>query len=111
MVSPLGPYKQKPLPLDRALPTPFPHQDSASDEVPSPLESTHDRDNHEDETENLTDSTARRLFKGVSQSPSPAAIAVEGTLFIFIATATARSVELYGDRYESGEKGGDSLSP
>ena len=86
-------------------------EDSASDKLPSPLESTHCKDNHEEETENRIDSTARRLFKRVSQSPSPAAIAVEGTLFIFIATATARSVELYGDRYEAGEKGGDYLSP
>ena len=36
-VLPLGASKQKPFPLDRVSPTPFPHQDGVSDKVPSPL--------------------------------------------------------------------------
>ena len=78
-VSPLGPSKQQPLPLDRALPTLFTYQDGASDGVPPPSESTHGRGNHNKETENLTASTARRLFKGKIQSPSPSETALEGT--------------------------------
>ena len=37
LVLPLGPSKSKPLPLDRASTTPFPHQGGALDEVPPPL--------------------------------------------------------------------------
>ena len=62
-VLPLGPSKQQPLQLDRASPTSFPHQDGASDEVTYPSELTHSRVNHDKETENLTSSTVRRLFK------------------------------------------------
>ena len=95
-VSPLGPYKQQPLTLDRASPTPFPHQDGESDKVPSPSESMHSRGDHDEETENLTSYTARRLFKGTSQSPSPSVASVEGTLII--SAAVGRSVEIYGDK-------------
>ena len=76
---PLGTSKQQPLPLDRALPTLFTYQDGASDGVPRPSESTNGRGNHNKETENLTASTARRLFKGNIQSPSPSVASVEGT--------------------------------
>ena len=92
----MGPSKQQPLPLDRALSTPFPHQDGASEEVPSPSESTYGRGNNDKEKENLTASTARRLFKGKSKSPSPAAMAVEGTLVI--SAAADRAIDLYGDK-------------
>ena len=44
----------------------------------------------------MTLSTERRLFKGKSQSPSPVATAVEGTLSI--AAASGRAVELYWDK-------------
>ena len=57
---------------DKALPTPFTYQDSMSDKVPPPLESTYSRGNNDKETDNLRVSTERRLFKGKSQSPSPA---------------------------------------
>ena len=67
-----------------------------SDKVPSPSESTHGRGNHGKETENMTESTARRIFKGKSQSPSPSVMVVEGMLGI--ATAACRAVELYGDK-------------
>ena len=63
-VFPLGSSEQQPLPLDRASPTSFTHQDSASDEVPPPLVSKNGRGNHDEETDNLTASTARRLLKG-----------------------------------------------
>ena len=66
LVLPLEPSKQQPLPLDRALPKPFTHQYDASDKVLSPSESTRGRGDHNEETENLTASTARRLFKGES---------------------------------------------
>ena len=69
LVLPLGPSKQQPLPLYRAFPAPFPHQDGASDKVPSPSESTHGRGNNDKETENLKSSTARRLFKGKVSHP------------------------------------------
>ena len=52
---------------------------------------------------------ARRLFKGKRQSPSPAATAVKGTLVIVV--AAHRDTKIYGDDKESGEEGGDSLSP
>ena len=103
LVLPLGPSKQQPLPLDRASPTPFNHQDGASDKVPSPSESTDGRGNHDAETENLTASTVWRLFKGKSQSPSPDATSVEGTLVI--ATDAGRAVDLYGDKKEAGDEG------
>ena len=57
----------------------------------------------------MTVSTARRLFKVKSQSPSPAVTAVEGTLYI--AAAAGRSIEIYGYKKESGEEGEKSLSP
>ena len=105
----LGASKQQPLPLDRSSPKPFPCQEGASDKLPSPLESTHGRGDCDEETENLTASMARRLFKGGSQSPSPAVTSVEGMLGI---SATAgRYVELYGDKKESGEEGGGYSSP
>ena len=63
LVSPLRTSKQQLLPLARASPAPFPHQDCASDEVTSLSESTHSRGNHNKETDNLTASTSRRLFK------------------------------------------------
>ena len=109
LVLTLGSSKQQPLPLDRSLPTPFPHQDGASDKAPPPSDSKHGRVDQDEETENLTASTARIIFKGKSQSPSPAAAAVEGTLVI--AAAAGRGVELYGDKKEAGEEGGESLSP
>ena len=97
----LGMSKQQPLPLDRASPTPFPHQDGASEEVPFPLDLTHDRSNHDEETENLTAFTAWSLFKEKIQSPSSATTAVERTLVI---DATAgRAVELYVYKKEAGE--------
>ena len=77
--------------------------------MPSPLESTHGRGNHDKETENLTASTARRIFKGKSQSPTPAVAAVEGA--IVVAAAAFGGVELYGDNKDAGEEGGKSLSP
>ena len=95
LFSPLGPSKQQPLPLDRASLTPFPHQEGASDKVPYPSESTHNRVDHDKETDNLIASTAWRISKGKIQSPSPAATAVEGTLVI--SAANGRAVELYGD--------------
>ena len=61
----------------------------------------HGRGNHDKETENLTASTARRLFKGKVQSPSPAVTAMEGTLVI--ASAVGRAVDLYGYKKESSE--------
>ena len=106
---PLGPFKQQPLPLDRASPTPFLHQYGASDQVPFPSKLTNGRVNHNEETENLTASTARRIFKGGIQSPSPAAAAVEGTLFI--ETDSVKAVELYRDNKEACEEGGKYLSP
>ena len=109
LVLPLRPYKQQPLPLERASPTPFPHQDGVSDEVPSSSESTHGRGNHDKETDNLKISTAQRLFKGKNKSPLPASTAVEGTLVI--ATAAVRAIELYGDKKEAGEEGGEYSSP
>ena len=69
----------------------------------------HSRGNHDEETENLTASTGRRIFKGKSQSTSPAATAVEGVLVI--SAAAGRDVELYGDQKEAGEEGEKSLSP
>ena len=108
-VSPLGPSKQQPLPLDRALPTLFTYQDGASDGVPRPSESTNGRGNHNKETENLTASTARRLFKGNIQSPSPSETALEGTPVI--SAVAGRAVELYGDNKEAGEEGEKYLSP
>ena len=108
-IFPLGTSKHQPLPIYRKLSTPFPHQYSASDEVPSPSDSTHGRRNIDKETENMTSSTARRLFKGKSQSPSPAAMEVEGTLII--AAAAGSYVELYGDKKEAGEDEGGYLSP
>ena len=100
LVSPLGASKQQPLPLDRSSPTPFPHQDGASYKVPSPLESIQGRGNHDKEKDNMTSSTARGLFKGKSQSPSPSVTAVEGTLVI--SAAAVRDVDLYGDKKEAG---------
>ena len=91
LVFPLGTSKHQPLPLDRASQTPFPHRDGASEKVPPPSESTHSRVNHNKETDNLTAPTARILFKGESQSPSPAVTEVEGTLVI--AAATGRDIE------------------
>ena len=108
LVLPLGVSKQQPLPLDRASPTPFPHQNGASEKVTPLLESTHDRGNNDKEIENLTTYTARSLFKGEIQSPSPDATEVEGTLVI--ATASRRAIELYGDKKEAGEEGEKSLS-
>ena len=66
------------------------------------MESTHGRGYHGEETENLTASTELRLFKRKSQSPSPAATAVEGTLVISI--AADRAGELYVDKKEAGEE-------
>ena len=63
LVSPLRTSKQQLLPLARASPAPFPHQDCASYEVTSPSESTHSRVNHNKETDNLTASTSQGLFK------------------------------------------------
>ena len=77
--------------------------------MPSLSESTHFRGNHDKETENITASTARRLFKGGSQSPSPTVTAVEGALVI--AAAAVRAVEIYGDKKEAGEEGENSSSP
>ena len=94
---------------DKALSTPFTYQDGMSDKVPSPLESTHSKGNHDKETDNLTVSTARRIFKGKSQSPSPAVTAVEGKLAI--ASAAGRSIKIYGNKKESGEEGEKSSSP
>ena len=37
LISPLGTSRQQPLPLDRASPTPFPHQDGVSDASETPL--------------------------------------------------------------------------
>ena len=88
---------------------PFPCQDSVSDKFPSSSESTHGRSNHDKETENLTASTARRPFKGESQSPSPVTTEVEGMLLI--AAAAGRAVELYGDKKEAGEEEEKSLYP
>ena len=102
-VSPLGPSKQQQLSLYRAFLTPFPHQDSAPDEVTPPSESTHGRGNHDKETENLIASTAQRISKGKIQSPSPTAAEVEGK--IVIASASGRAIELYGDKKEAGEEG------
>ena len=94
---------------DKAFPTPFTRQDVMSDEVPSPSELTHSRGNHDKETDNLRVSTERRLFKEKLQSPSPAVTVVEGT--IAIADAAGRSIEIYGDKKESGEEGEKSSSP
>ena len=69
----------------------------------------HSRGNHDKETDNLTASTTRRLFKGKSQSPSSAATSVEAMLVI--AADNGRAVELYGDKKEAGEEGDNSLSP
>ena len=80
-----------------------------SDKVTPPLESMHGRGNHNEETDNLTESLARRLFKGKFYSPSPATTEVEGT--ILIAADAGRDVELYGDKKEAGEEGEKSLSP
>ena len=77
--------------------------------MPYPSESTHVRGNHDKETENLTASTARRLFNGEIQSPSSAVTAVEGTLVIY--ADAGRAAELYGDKKEAGEEGEKSLSP
>ena len=109
LVLPLGPSKQKPLPLDRASPTPFPCQGGASDKVPSPSELTHVRGNPDEETENLTASTVWRLFKEKRQSPSPASTAVEETLVI--AAAAVWDVELYGNKKGACEEGEKSSSP
>ena len=109
LVSPLGTSKQKLLPLERASPTLFIHQDCESDKVPSSLESTNGRGNQDKETDNLTAYTARRIFKGKIQSTSPAMAAVEGTLVI--SAAAGRAVELYGDKKEAGEEGEKSSSP
>ena len=49
----------------------------------------------------MTAYTAWRLFKGKSQSPSPDATSVEGTLVI--AADAGRAVDLYGDNKEAGE--------
>ena len=100
-VLPLGTSKNQPLPLVRASPIPFTHQDGESEKVLSLLDSTHVRGNNDKETENLTSSTARRIFKETSQSPSPYEKEVEGTLGI--ATSAGRTVELYGDKKEAGE--------
>ena len=94
----LGTSKQQPLQLDRALQKPFNRKDGASDEVLSPLESTHGRGYNDEETDNLTASTARRLFKGKSQSPSPATTAVEVTLVVN--AAAIMDVEIYGYKKE-----------
>ena len=95
-VSPLGPSNQQPLTLDRALSTTFTHQDGESDKFPSPLESTHGRGNHDEETENLTASMVRRLLKETSHSHRRDAMSVEGTLII--AAAADRAVDIYGDK-------------
>ena len=76
---------------------------------PPPSDSTHIRGNNDEETDNPTASMERRLFKEKSQSTSPAAAAVEGT--IVIAAAAVRAVELYGFKKEAGEEGDMSLSP
>ena len=89
--------------------TSFPCQYGASDKVLPPSRSTHSRGNQDEETENLTASKEQRIFKEKSQSPSPAATAVEGTLAI--AAAYGRAVELYGVKKEAGEEGEKSFSP
>ena len=109
LVLTLGMSKQQPLSLYRESPMPFTYQDGASDDVNPPSESMHGRGNHGKETENLTASTARKLFKAKSKSHSPASMAVEGTFVI--ASDTARAVELYGYKKEAGEEGEKSLSP
>ena len=101
--SPLDTSKQQPLPLDRVSPTPFLCQDGASEKVSPSPESTHGRVNHDEETENMTASTAQRIFKGKIQSPSPAVMEVEATLVI--AAAAGMAVELYGDKKEVCEDG------
>ena len=100
-VSPLGPSKQQQLPLNWVSLTPYPHQDSASEEVPSPSESTHGRGNNDDETENLTASTARRLFKGKVSHPNQLRRQWKGRFH----------VELNGGKKDYGDEQERSLSP
>ena len=51
----------------------------------------------------------RKIFKGKSQSPSPAVTVVEGTLVVD--ASDDRAVEIYGEKKESGEEGGGVFFP